>query len=211
MTVIVGYIAGDGTITMGGDSSGLEGSYNSNVKQPKIVRLGKNREFIIGFAGYFRLSHLLQYKFTPPVHPEGMDTHEYMATLFVDALKKVVDKAGFMKREASIESLNGSTLLVGYRERLFTVEACFQVFEADASFYAIGCGRWPALGAMDAMSDSGYDSRRRVHQALKTSERWCQGVSKPFHIEQLQIPKIIRNMDRVDATQEEAVSDEVHG
>src|SRR5690242_15173484 len=82
MTCIVGLVAADGRVHLGGDSAGIAGYDLTVRKDPKVFRVG---EFAVGFTSSFRMGQLLRFAFTPP--PIEGDLDAYMVTTFVNALR----------------------------------------------------------------------------------------------------------------------------
>ena len=133
----------------------------------------------MGFTTSFRMGQLLNYSLDAPAHPDGMETHEFMSTCFVDAVRACLRKGGFAKKEHEVEE--GGTFLVGYRGHLFQMFGDYQMSEAACGFDACGSGANVALGAL-------YTSPRRRPQdrllhALEAAESLNAGVRGPFVIE----------------------------
>lgn len=175
MTVIVGLTAA-GKCFLGGDSAGCDGWDLMVRRDPKVFRKG---DFLIGGSGSYRVNQLVQYQFTPPEHPAGMDAFEFMCAAFVEALRESVKNGGSTLIKEGQEK-SGGWLLVAYRGRLFRIDSDYQVGENVAPFDAIGCGGNFALGALDATP--GGDPEERMTLALEAAERWCTGVRRPFTV-----------------------------
>ena len=171
MTVIAGVVDGD-HVYIGGDSAGISGWDLTVRKDPKVFRNGR---FVMGFTTSFRMGQLLRYSLTPPEQPNGMDAHEYMSTLFVDAVRDCLKQGGYAGKENEVE--HAGTFLVGFDGRLFCVNNDYQVGEAADRINAIGCGDQVALGAMWA---SQKDAEGRLRDGLDAAERFSAGVRGPF-------------------------------
>lgn len=171
MTCIVA-VAKNGNVWMGADSAGVGGLSLRMRNDPKIYRVGK---FLFGFTSSFRMGQLLGYKFNPP-EQVSMSVEQYMATVFIDELRKTLKDGGFSKTDNGVES--GGTFLVGYRGRIFKVYDDFQVAEAIEPYDACGCGEDIAFGALFASRDMSPGDR--VHLALEAAERFSAGVRSPF-------------------------------
>lgn len=171
MTCIVG-IANHGIVTIGGDSAGVDGSYNLTLRaDDKVFR---NGEFVIGFTSSFRMGQVLRFSKLPD-HPEGMDTFEFMVTRFIEAVRTALRTAGFSKKENEVDS--GGTFLAGYRGRLFQIASDFQVEESRLGMLACGCADQAALGSL--LTSAGT-ARERVLKALRVAEQLSAGVRAPF-------------------------------
>jgi ATP-dependent protease HslVU (ClpYQ) peptidase subunit len=143
MTCIVGFVAPDKKVYMGGDSAGIAG-WNVRVRaDEKVFRVG---EFLMGFTTSFRMGQLLRYHFSPQTHPVGMSDHEYMVTKTVPEIRKVFKEHGYIKVENSQEE--GGQFLIGYRGALYEIASDFQVGVPATPVACIGAGGTVALGAL---------------------------------------------------------------
>lgn len=178
MTCIVG-IAQHGTVTIGGDSAGVSGWDLTIRADPKVFQRGP---FLIGYTSSFRMGQLLRFRFDPPAHHSPtLDDFEFMATVFIDAVRSCLKAGGFAKK--SSEQEEGGGFLVGYRGRLFSVGSDYQVGESVDGYAAVGCGDSPALGALYATRHM-LDARERARIALEAAERFNIGVRGPWVIEE---------------------------
>ena len=177
MTCIVG-IMDKGKVIIGGDSAGVSG-YDLTVRADEKVFV--NGEFIFGFTSSFRMGQLLRYRFKPPFHRPDVSIDEYMATDFVDSIRKCLKDGGFAKVENGEES--GGTFLVGYRGQLFRIDSDYQVGKPLNGFDAVGCGELIARGALYATIDRPPNERLRI--ALEAAEEFSAGVRRPFVIKEI--------------------------
>jgi hypothetical protein len=178
MTCIVGVVTEDGRVVMGGDSAGVAGFDITVRADQKVFHVG---EFLLGFTTSFRMGQLLRFRFTPPAHPDGMDTYEYMVTLFVDAVRTCFKTGGYAETNNGVES--GGTFLVGYRGRLFCIDFDYQVGEASDGYDAVGCGCFVARGSLFTSNlAKGLPAASRVRWALEAAAYLNAGVRAPFTI-----------------------------
>lgn len=177
MTCVVGWLQ-DGEVWIGADSAGTNDQWELIVgSDPKVFRRG---DFLIGFTSSFRMGQLLCYRLEPPERPAGMEPHEYMATLFVDAVRECLKAGGFARKDSEVES--GGAFLVGYAGRLFCVEADYQVSQSAAPFAAVGCGAQVARGALEVLKTATLTPEEKLREALRAAEQWCAAVRGPFII-----------------------------
>lgn len=130
------------------------------------------------------MGQLLRYKLRLPAHPKGMDTHQYMATLFIDAIKKCFDDNGYNEMTTG----DGGCIMVGYNGCLFTILPDYQVSQARESYAALGCGELIAVGAMHVITSTGMfakEPEKIVELALNASAAHSMGVKPPFTIEKV--------------------------
>lgn len=186
MTCIVGLVD-NGKVYIGGDSAGVDERWNLTIRADKKVFSRKfptfdhYEEMLLGFTTSFRMGQLLQYQLEiPPTggwsFPEQL--FEYMATVFVDTVRKCLKEGGFAEKDKEAEK--GGAFLVGFRGRLFCVENDYQVAEALDGYYAIGYGAAPALGVLYATPT--LPPRTRIEMALGAAEHFNIGVRAPFTI-----------------------------
>jgi hypothetical protein len=163
------------SVMMGADSVGADtGQWTvSERRDPKLFR---NGPFLIGFTSSFRMGQILRYGFRPPERKPDIPTEEYMATAFVDAVRKALADGGFRKKENEVE--RGGTFLVGYRGRIFEVDDDFQVGETAEAFAAVGCGSAFAMGSL--FTSQGEDRVKRLELALQAAHRYSAYVRPPF-------------------------------
>lgn len=175
MTCIVGYVS-NGRVFMGGDSACGFGNSELVLKNANVFRKGY---FIIGCTTSFRMAQLLEFGLIPPPKMQGISTLEYMATVFVDAVRATLKAGGFAAVRDEEES--GGHFLVGYEGQLFHIQPDFSVIETIHGFDAVGCGDAVALGAMAASEKA--DPAARILCALEAAETFCAGVRRPFIID----------------------------
>jgi hypothetical protein len=160
---------------MGGDSAGADSSWSLQIRsESKVFQRGP---YLMGFTTSFRMGQLLRWSLEA-IDPVDVDLDAFMATAFIDAVRKCLKDGGFAKKEADREE--GGTFLVGVHGRLFTVHDDYQVAEQVTPYAAVGCGADVALGVMYATDHLAPAHRLQV--ALDAAERHSAGVRGPFSI-----------------------------
>ncbi len=164
MTCIVAY-KGKESLFIGGDRQGSAGHYISSRKKAKVFLKDFRREIapdqdnsllrtnkmIMGYTSSFRMGDILEHVFESPDLPQGMDEEKYMVKLFIPALIGCYTDNQWLKIVNEIPE--GGKFIVGFNNRLFTVERDFQVSEEESYYIAIGCGADLAKGAFSAMEE----------------------------------------------------------
>lgn len=149
----------------------------------KIFRVG---DMLIACAGSARVTELVQYKLAGNIasYPSGGDDiHAWMCTTFIDAARKTLHDGGAEKKENELETAEGGFLIVAFRGRIFSVYEDFQVLESNDPFCAGGSGESVAVGAIQALLDSGHTNEREIIlSALKAAAKHSVGVGGPFTI-----------------------------
>jgi ATP-dependent protease HslVU (ClpYQ) peptidase subunit len=179
MTCIVALKAEDGRIVMGADSAGSDSWSLIVLKDPKIYRVGS---MLIGFTSSFRMGQLLGHSLSLPEHHSDVPVERYMATTFMDAVRRCLKDGGYAKRENDVES--GGTFLVAYKGRIFQVQDNFAIIENGRDYDACGSGFMLALGSLYSTTD--WDADKRVLHALEAAQSFCASVRAPMRLEVLQ-------------------------
>lgn len=178
MTCIVG-LAHEGRVFIGGDSAGAS-HYDMMVRADRKVF--RNGPFIMGFTTSFRMGQLLAVNLVAPEYHSDVDIFRYMVGSFVETARTCLKAGGFAKVESGVDS--GGQFLVGFKGRLFQIEADFQVGENTCGLAALGCGGNYALGSL--AETEGMAPKARVARALAVAERFSCGIKGPFFIEESQ-------------------------
>lgn len=173
----IAAVAHEGNVWMGADSAGVAGLSLAVRRDPKVFRVG---DFLFGCTSSFRMTQLLQYKFSPPQHHSEWDCERYMSTAFIDAVRDTLKAGGYARSDNGAEV--AGEFLVGYRGRIFRVCSDYQVGENVEPFDAVGCGAELALGALHATREK--TPGERVALALEAAEAFSAGVRRPFRVEQ---------------------------
>lgn len=178
MTCIVGLVGSDGKVYIGGDSAGVSGWAITPRADAKVFKRG---EWVFGFTTSFRMGQLIRYALTlPDPPPEPKHLEGWIATTFVDALRRTLKDGGYATVNNNAES--GGTFLLGLRGRLFMVDSDFQVGESRDGYDAVGCGRDEARGALHVITRMHWSDRAKVVGALKASAYLNGGVAGPFKV-----------------------------
>jgi len=179
MTCIVGLVD-NGAVWMGADSAGISDWFLRPVKAPKVFR---NGDCLFGYTSSFRMGQLLEHALNIPDRDARSPLEAYLATEFVDAVRKCLKDGGYAKKKDEEES--AGEFLVGIEGRLFCVcrDYCvsdYCVSENTAGFDAAGCGRELALGVLSATASR--PPRDRILAALAAAEQFSAGVRGPFDV-----------------------------
>lgn len=180
MTCVIGLHT-DAGIWLGADSAGST-PYGARTLRADL-KVHQNGEMLMGFCGSYRMGQLLKFmKITP--QPDGMDDFEYMVTIFVEDVRKVLKKGGVTWVEKNTEELYGS-FIVGYRDGLYGIEDDFQVSISTKDYVCIGSGEEYAYGAMAVLKDTEEDPVKQIKRALKIAADNNAFVAAPFVVRKL--------------------------
>jgi ATP-dependent protease HslVU (ClpYQ) peptidase subunit len=180
MTCIVA-IAHGGRVVMGGDSALTADDFSQlSMAETKVFRHG---DFLVGGSGSSRGGQLMRFKFKAPARPKRMDADQYMATLWVDELRRVFKDGGHLYfEEQGGEESSSTNALVAYRGAVWVMYgADFQIERVRDPYIAIGAGAPIALGALHATQAEGA-TRKRVEAALRAACAYNAACRPPFTI-----------------------------
>lgn len=162
MTCIVGYVDKDG-VYIGGDSAAVSDDLSYNIINDEKVFL--KGEMIFGFSSSFRMGQLLRYKVRIPNHPKGMDDIQYMATLFIDSVKKC-----FVENDYNDMVADDAAFIIGYKGKLYSVFSDFQIHHSKENYVATGSGEYFALGAMYALTLAEKEAIKKISENESTKK-----------------------------------------
>lgn len=176
MTAIVGLVH-EGKVWMGGDSAGVGGLSLSLREDPKVFI---NGELLIGYTTSFRMGQILEHHLSPPAALEKETGMAYMVKRFIPAVKSELKDHGFQRSKEGQDE--GGSFLVGYRGALYAIDDDYQVARLRTPYFAVGCGRDLALGALFAMKMTSMGPDARIKLALEAAAEFSAGVRGPFTI-----------------------------
>lgn len=172
MTCIIGLEHG-GKVYMGGDSAAVN---NVAIYQSEVRKVFKSSDFLFGWTSSFRMGQILQYHLQVPVQTTDQSDMQYMVVVFIEAVRKCLVDYGYDKGGED----SGGTFLVGYRGKLYTIYADYQVQRYTGGLNAVGSGTEYALGVMTALPD--LPAKKRIKQALKIAGKWSDSVCGPYYV-----------------------------
>jgi len=173
VTCIVGLQHACG-VTIGGDAAAVEGDRIAAYSTPKVFTVGP---FLIGFCDSFRMGQLLAHRLTVPPQRHETDL-EYLATTFVDAVRKLFIRHGFHRTNTDNEEIGG-VFLLGYRGQLYAIDEDYHVGRYVSGYEALGVGADFALGSLFSTIGA---PQARVNQALHASTFHSTSVCPPFTV-----------------------------
>ena len=188
MTVIVGIVAQNGDIYMGGDSAGTTSSGSQSVYvNKKVFSPVHGPAYLIGVCGTHRCSQVIRYSLHPPPPPgPDVDLEEFMARDFVNSVREAYRENGILTNDADgAETGSLGSFLIGYQGRLFEMEDNFQVLIDRRNYMSVGSGSDCALGAMFATDSVDADPSARISTAIKAAVAFNAMCREPFEIMRL--------------------------
>lgn len=190
MTCIAGVVV-DGHVVMGGDRSlaALITYPLTTTTFPKIMlkqvdgfdplARKRTRKMIIGSSGDLRMHQVIQYEFELPVHERDKSTTDYMAGVFVPALRNCLIETGVLLNDRGMMRTESAEVMIGYAGRIFRTGHYMPTMERIEGYEAIGTGREIGLGVFHALRNE-PSARLQVEAVLEASAHHLPSVSGPF-------------------------------
>jgi hypothetical protein len=180
MTCIIGFEDKlNNKVFIGADSCSSN-LYNYDcVAEPKVFVRDK---FIFGYTSTFRFGQLLQYKLDIPFHREDKKKdYEYLVSDFVEAIRLCLKNNGASEINNSVES--GGFCLIGYKGKLYKLQADFSLLRNTNGFQSVGCGDISARTAMMVLLDKGFKTPEDlINDSLYFVSQIDSHVKEPFTI-----------------------------
>jgi ATP-dependent protease HslVU (ClpYQ) peptidase subunit len=176
VTVLVGVVH-NGRTWVGADSATTNGDVVAASTQPKVWQQG---DFVFACTGALREQQIIQHRVTLPNMNDSTDVLRYLCIDFADALRQARKDSGFDEKVTTGQEL-GPVLLIGYEDRLFTMDSYYAV-EEFADFAARGCGRELAMGSLHTTAGIWRDPRKRITAALEAACSVNAYCKPPFTI-----------------------------
>jgi len=179
MTCIIGYVADDGRVLVGGDSVAAAYPDVSTIANKKVFRF---QNMLIGYTSSFRMGQLLEFGLTMPEYAEPQTPYEYMVKTFVPEVRRVLKDGGFTTVNNNTE--DGGQFIVGFASCIFEVQNDFAVIRYRERFCAVGCGYAFAMGAlrlMNEFSDIHRDDEKKILAALEIAGHFST-VRPPYYV-----------------------------
>ena len=173
MTCVVG-IESDGIVLLGGDSSCLdeEGDAVITQRQSKVFR--KKNGYVIGFSGSFQVGDLLKYRVDFPER-FTIDNHHRL-------ISEAIEKAF---KDAKMKNNEDWNALIGFKDRLYIVQADFYCYRHSRPYAAIGAGAAVAvalgtLSTLEKKASKKMTGRARLKMALENAQMFSANVRAPW-------------------------------
>lgn len=188
MTCIIGYEE-KGKVYMGGDSGAVDDFSTTSTHEEKVYHTHcqeNESQFLIGYEGSFRMGQVVKYQFHPRKHYKEMDDMKYLTTIFVDDLIECLDVNNVLTRTFE-ERIETDRMLLGYKGKLYAIDADFNVLRNRMGFDTIGSGFEIARGAMGAFRENKkMKAEDRIKKSLEIVGNMCNSVCAPYYVKTLE-------------------------
>lgn len=180
MTCIIG-LKHNGITYIGGDSLGSN-DYNKTLRNDKkVFKLQDTDNAVLGYTSSFRMGQLLMYA-TDLIdkRDEPNIDHKYLVTKFIPNIIKLFEDGGYARNRSGEKY--GGTFLLGYKDKLYSIQSDFQVGESLNNYDACGSGEDFALGSLFATEGLDISPEERIRLALQAASKHNPYVAPPFYI-----------------------------
>ena len=148
------------------------------IDSPKIMRKG---HLLLGLTGTIRDLELIRNSFTMPKHKKGVGPRKYLATSFVEKLRKLLKDYGAAAIDNNSEGFS-SNLLITYKKQLVNIDSGYGLLSNLQNFMASGSGQSSAEAVMSVLKPRINDPVLILLEALQEAARITPWVGAPFDI-----------------------------
>lgn len=173
MTCIIG-LEHEGKVYIGGDSAISDFYETRTYNQDKVFRVDN---ILFGFAGSPRIAQIIKYHLQMGMKNEYKDDLTFMVKVLIENMRETLAVHGYDEKKMDID---GSSCIVGYNGKLYTIYSDYQVYTVADGLLSIGSGSSYALGAMHVLQD--LAPKQRILKSLQASAYFSTTVDKPFKV-----------------------------
>lgn len=163
---------------IGGDSGAA--SPEGGIWERADRKVFCNGPYAMGFTSSFRMGQLLRYRLEAPIpsHDDLDDMDRFMATTFIDAVRRVLRDGGFAKVAEGQEE--GGQFLVGIAGRLYDIGEAYDIGRNSCGYNAVGGGADLAFGSLHTTAMFDISPKDRIEYSLNAAAEFNTGVIPPF-------------------------------
>lgn len=157
-------IQGDGWAVIGCDSRASDDSGRyMDLATHKIVN---NNGILIAVSGASRGGNIAQFGWKAPKPRVNEDLDKWMTTIFIPALRKAFQDAGYEGKDDGAAAEHDSSLIVAVRGVIYPIFEDYSWDREARNVYYSGSGGDIALGALEAMNFSKITSPQVAKKTL---------------------------------------------
>lgn len=161
---------------MGADSLASNDYNKLTLVQPKVFRLAA--DVLVGISGSIRAFNVLRYEVQAPPRAESeTDDLRYVVGL-ANEVRDKMRSGNAVAMQDGLEDCE-STILVGYRGRLFVINTDFCVMQPKLNYWAHGSGGEYALGSLYSTCNT-KEPKKRITMALDAASAFSPSVAPPY-------------------------------
>lgn len=193
MTCIVGVIE-NGKVYMGADRMASSDYMCYPTFDSKLIKREDepSGSWLFGICGSFRTLELLKYELELPEPKKTQTPRHYMATTFVQEVRKCFKEHGLLSKNGN-ESDDSSSygeefygdFLVAHEGLLYCLQSDFSLVGSNEGYMATGSGSHQALGSLYTTEYYKMSPEERLEIALEAASHHVPSVGPPFNFEVL--------------------------
>lgn len=149
-------------------------SYHLSADCSPMGKIAQNGKYLVAAAGLVRGMNLIQHAFAPPAPPKS-NLDKFMVNVFVPALRKCFQSAGYDMKDDGDVAQHDNEFIVAVNGVLYLIDEAYGVERTSNRVYVTGSGMELALGAADALGVSEVDD---WEEAVEVVERAVQTAIK---------------------------------
>lgn len=174
MTCVVGIARpGKGALIAFDSLAGGSGTYSIR-RDPKGAKI--TPWFAFGFTTSYRFGQILAHHLNLGKKPD--DPYDWAVRELVPKARELLTTHGWLKTENGREEAGEAIIAV--RDRVFSLQADFQIAERGDGYAACGSGEDFALGALHVLR--GKPARQSAIRALEAAEAGSAWVRPPWYV-----------------------------
>jgi ATP-dependent protease HslVU (ClpYQ) peptidase subunit len=149
-------------------------SYHLSADCSPMGKIAQNGKYLVAAAGLVRGMNLIQHAFNPPPPPKS-NLDRFMVNVFVPALRKCFQAAGYDMKDDGDVAQHDNEFIVAVNGVLYLIDEAYGVERTSNRVYVTGSGMELALGAADALNVADVDD---WEEAVEVVERAVQTAIK---------------------------------
>lgn len=149
-------------------------SYHLSADCSPMGKIAQNGKYLVAAAGLVRGMNLIQHAFNPPAPPKS-NLDKFMVNVFVPALRKCFQAAGYDMKDDGDVAQHDNEFIVAVNGVLYLIDEAYGVERTSNRVYVTGSGMELALGAADALNVAEVDDWK---EAVEVVERAVQTAIK---------------------------------
>jgi ATP-dependent protease HslVU (ClpYQ) peptidase subunit len=149
-------------------------SYHLSADCSPMGKIARNGKYLVAAAGLVRGMNLIQHAFNPPAPPKS-NLDKFMVNVFVPALRKCFQAAGYDMKDDGDVAQHDNEFIVAVNGVLYLIDEAYGVERTSNRVYVTGSGMELALGAADALNVAEVDD---WEEAVEVVERAVQTAIK---------------------------------
>lgn len=180
MTCIIAIVDGQHNVWLAGDSFCGDDNIRNMCNASKVYKVGP---LGIGLCGYVRQELIIEQTIRQALEKDNVQvTHDWIKFELPNLISKNMHTNNAIINKDGQSTMGKSSYLIAFDGRLYYLDDDFGIWETSKKIAAIGAGKYYALGALQAIINSGVYStpEQMLLDSLKVSCEWSNWVVPPY-------------------------------